>query len=38
MREVGQLGEDPFSKIIFPLNNLIDSLESSHTNFKLEVI
>ncbi len=38
MREVGQLGEDPFSKIILPLNNLIDSLESSHTNFKLEVI
>ena len=38
MREVGQLGEDPFSKIILPLNNLIDSLESSNTNFKVEII
>ena len=37
MREVGQLGEDPFSKIILPLNNLIDSLESSNTNFNLEI-
>ena len=37
LREVGQLGEDPFSKIILPLNELKNSLDNSNLNFHVEV-
>ena len=37
LREVGQLGEDPFSKIILPLNDLKNSIDNSNLNFHVEV-
>ena len=37
MREVGQLGEDAFSKIIIPLNEFKNSMDNSSLNFHVEV-
>ena len=37
LREVGQIGEDPFSKIILPLNDLKNSIDNSNLKFHVEV-
>ena len=37
MREVGQLGEDPFSKVILQINDIKNNINQTGTNFNVSV-